>query len=335
MRLAILDDYQRVALAMADWSSLAGRVDITVFVDTLKDADALAARLEPFAIICLMRERTPITRGLINRLPKLQHIFTSGTRNSSIDHAACRERGIIVTGCPTLDHPTAELTLGLILALARQISREDRSMHAGGWATTIGQSLKGSTLGILGLGRMGAQVASLGQAFGMRVIAWSGNLTAERCAQARVEFAESLEVLLGQADFVSLHLMLGERTRGLIGAAQLAAMKPTAYLINTARAAIVDEAALITALETGQIAGAALDVFECEPLHCGHPLRRQERALLMPHQGYVVEQNYRRFYHAAVENVCAWLDGEIINEVTERTGPATHSVIAIQGRSLA
>jgi phosphoglycerate dehydrogenase-like enzyme len=323
MRLAILDDYQRVALRMADWSPLAGRVEITVFDDTLTDEDALIARLGPFAILCLMRERTPITRSLVARLPNLRHIFTSGMRNNSIDHAASRERGIVITGSPTLDHPTAELTLGLILALARQIPREDGSMHADGWSTTVGLGLKGGTLGIMGLGRMGSQVARLAQAFGMRVIAWSANLTAERCNEAGVELANSKEALLRQGDFVSLHLMLGDRTRGLIGAADFTAMKPTAYLINTARAALVDETALIKALETGQIAGAGLDVYEREPLPSNHPLRRQSRALLMPHQGYVVEQNYRIFYRSAVENVCAWLNGEIVNQVTEHSGPAT------------
>jgi phosphoglycerate dehydrogenase-like enzyme len=285
-------------------------------------------RLQVFEILCLMRERTPLTRGVISRLPKLRHVFTSGMRNHSIDLAACRDHGIVVTGSPTLDHPTAELTLGLILALARQIPREDRSLHTGGWATVVGRALRDSTLGILGLGRMGSQVARLGQAFGMRVIAWSSNLTAERCAAAGVELASSKEALLREADFVSVHLMLGERTRGLIGAAEFAAMKPTAYLINTARAEIVDEAALVEALKAGRIAGAGIDVFDDEPLPEAHALRGLDRAVLMPHQGYVVEQNYRNFYRDAVHNIGAWLDGELVNQVTENTGPAARTAAA-------
>lgn len=328
MKLAILDDYQGVALDMADWSPLAARVDIHVFRDTIADQDALAERLRDFDILCLMRERTPITRSLVERLPKLRHIFTSGMRNKSIDLAACRDHDIVVTGSPTLDHPTAELTMGLMLALARQIPRENRALHEGGWAVGLGRALKGSTLGILGLGRMGAQVARLAQAFEMRVVAWSANLTADRCADAGVELASSKEALLREADFVSIHLMLGDRTRGAIGAAEFAAMKSGAYLINTARAEIVDQAALVDALRSGRIAGAGIDVYEAEPLAADHPLRGIESAILMPHHGYVVEQNYRNFYSAAVRNIAAWLDGRILNQVTETTGPRTPSPVA-------
>lgn len=322
--LAILDDYQVAALKMADWSALEGRVAIAVFHDTLRDDDALVARLEPFEILCLMRERTPLPRRIIERLPRLRHVFTSGMRNKSIDLAACRDHGIVVTGSPTLDHPTAELTIALMLALARQIPREDRVLHAGGWATSVGRSLKGSTLGILGLGRMGTQVARLAQAFGMRIMAWSSNLTAERCDEVGVELARSKEALLRESDFVSIHLMLGDRTRGAIGTPEFGMMKPGAYLINTGRAAIIDQAALIEALSTGRIAGAALDVFEEEPLPIDHPLRSLDQLILSPHQGYVVEQNYRIFYEGAVRNIAAWLgDGTILNEVTETTGPST------------
>lgn len=321
MKLAILDDYQGIALDMADWSPLADHVDIITFQDTIKDQDELISRLAPFTILCLMRERTPMPRSLLERLPNLRHIFTSGMRNKSIDLAACRDLGIVVTGSPTLDHPTAELTMAMMLALARQIPREDRSLHAGGWATVVGRALKGSTLGIMGLGRMGTQVARLAQAFEMRVLAWSRNLTEVRCRETGVEFAGSKERLCRESDFISLHLMLGDRTRAIIAAAEIAMMKPTAYLINTGRSALIDQAALIEALGSGRIAGAALDVYEEEPLPADHPLRAIDRALLMPHQGYVVEQNYRLFYEGAVRNIVSWLGGMVVNQLTEQTGP--------------
>lgn len=328
-KLAILDDYQGVALRMADWAPLSGRFEIDVFRDTETDESELARRLEPFTVLCVMRERTPLTRSLLERLPRLRHVFTSGMRNRSIDLEACADQGIVVTGSPTLDHPTAELTLAMILALARQIPAEDRTMHAGGWAVSVGRALKGSTLGLLGLGRMGAQVARLALAFDMRVIAWSSNLTADRCEELGVEFAGSKERLLRESDFVSLHLMLGERSRRTIGRAELGAMGPHAYLINTARAGLVDEEALIEALAAGRIAGAALDVYEIEPLPTDHPLRGLDRAILMPHHGYVVEQNYRIFFEHAVSNILAWLDGRIVNQVTDRTGPQTHRAEAL------
>lgn len=324
-RLAILDDYQGVALGFADWAQLDGRAEVTVFHDSVRDADGLAERLRAFTILCLMRERTPMPRALLERLPHLRHIYTSGMRNKSIDLDACRDLGIVVTGSATLDYPTAELTMALMLALARQIPREDRSLHTGGWATSVGRALSGSTLGILGLGRMGAQVARLARAFDLRVLAWSANLTRERCDEAGVEFAGSKERLLRDADFISVHLMLGDRTRGLIGPAEFAMMKPSAYLINTARSAIVDQSALVDALTTGRIAGAGIDVYDEEPLPADHPLRGLERAILMPHQGYVVEQNYSVFYETAVSNVLAWLDGNVVNQVTGQTGPQTQT----------
>lgn len=327
MRLAILDDYQDVALSLADWGRLGDDVEIERFTDTIRDEGRLIERLKHFDILCLMRERTPITESLLAHLPNLKHIYTSGMRNKSIDLEACRRGGVVVTGSPTLDYPTAELTMGLVLALARQIPRENQSMHAGGWATSLGIGLRGSTLGILGLGRMGRQVAQLAGAFGMNVIAWSENLTKARCEEAGVVLAKSKQDLLRQSDFVSIHLMLGERTRGLLGTEDFGMMKPSAYLINTARAQIVDEAALIHALEAGQIAGVGLDVYETEPLPQDHPLRRIENAILMPHHGYVVEQNYRNFYEAAVNNILAWRNGEIINEVTRVTGPQTHVAV--------
>ncbi len=328
MRLAILDDYQNVALSMADWSPLQSHFEIQVFNDTLADLDALADRLAGFDVLCLMRERTPITRQLLDRLPNLKFIFTSGMRNKSIDLDACAERGIPVTGSPTLDNPTAELTMALMLALARQIPRENHAMHNGNWAETVGKGLKGSTLAIFGLGRMGAQVARLAQAFGMRVIAWSTNLTAERCAEVAVELAPSKEAMLRDADFLSVHVMLGDRTRAAIGAAEFALMKPGAYLINTARAEIIDKPALVDALRNGRIAGAAIDVYVVEPLPADDPLRSLDRAILTPHAGYVVEQNYRIFYEAAVRNIGKWLKGEIVNQLSATTGPKSHPAIA-------
>ena len=323
-RLAIIDDYQGVALQMADWSSLDGEVEITVFRDTLAGEDALAERLRDFEIVCIMRERTPFPRSLFEKLPKLEHLFTSGMRNRSVDLAAARDHGVVVTGTPTLDYPTPELAWGLIIACARQIPMEDRAMHEGRWAQVVGRGLKEATLGIIGLGRMGSQVARVGLAFGMTVLAWSPNLTAERCAEVGVTLTASKRALLEQADFVTLHVMLGERSRGMIGADDLAAMKPTAYLINTSRGPVVDEAALVDALAKRTIAGAALDVYDTEPLPADHPLRGLPNAILMPHQGYVTEENYRIFYGGAVQNVRAWLDGTVINQLTEATGPQTH-----------
>jgi phosphoglycerate dehydrogenase-like enzyme len=323
-RLAILDDYQGVALRMADWSPLNGAVEITVLREHIADEDALAARLRDCEIVCIMRERTPFPRSLFEKLPKLEHLFTTGMRNRSIDLQAAREQGVVVTGTPTLDHPTPELTWGLMLALARQIPAEDRAMHEGKWAIGVGRGLKGSTLGVIGLGRMGTQVARIGLAFGMKVIAWSPNLTAERCREAGVALAPSKENLLRESDFVTLHVMLGERSRGMIGRREFALMKPTAYLVNTARGPVVDEAALIEALRARRIAGAGIDVYDVEPLPADHALRSLDNAILMPHQGYVAEDNYRIFYEGAVRNIRSWLDGKVVNEVTEATGPKTH-----------
>ena len=320
-KLAILDDYQGVALDMADWSPLDGAVEIQVFREHLGDEDSVAAALEDFEILCIMRERTPFPRSLFDKLPRLEHLFTSGMRNKSIDLEAAADHDVVVTGTPTLDHPTPELTWGLILALARQIPLEDKAMHEGKWALTVGYSLKGNTLGIIGLGRMGTQMARVALAFGMNVLAWSPNLTAERCAEAGVTLAPSKEALLAESDFVTLHVMLGERSRGMIGRAEFAHMKPTAYLVNTARGPIVDEAALVDALRDGTIAGAGLDVYDVEPLPADHPLRSLPNAILLPHLGYVAQENYRNFYQGAVRNIRAWLDGEIVNPVTAATGP--------------
>ncbi len=322
-RLAILDDYQGVALQMADWSRLGGKVEITVFRDHLSDERAVAERLQDFQIVCLMRERTPFPRSLFEKLPKLEHLVTSGMRNRSIDLQAARDRGVVVTGTPSLDHPTMELTWALILGLARSVPVEDRAMRETRWATTVGIGLRGKTLGVIGLGRIGRQVARIGVAFGLRVLAWSRNLTSARCEEAGALLAASKEELLRQSDFVTLHAPLSDASREMIGKREFGMMKPGAYLINTSRGQIVEENALIEALRNGAIAGAGLDVYHTEPLPADHPLRKLPNIILLPHQGYVVEENYRIFYQGAADNIHAWLNGTLINELSESTGPGT------------
>ena len=311
-KLAIIDDWEHAALSMADWAGIEGRVSIDVYHDHLDSEDALAARLEPYEIICIMRERTPFPRSLFERLPKLEHLFTSGTRNASIDLAAAKEHGVVVTGAPTLPYPAAEHTWALILALAKRIPAEDHATREGSWGQGINVCVHGKTLGVVGLGKLGARVAITGQAFGMNVIAWSQNLTEARCRELGVTYADKT-TLFREADYVTIHLQLGTRNRGLIGAAELALMKPTAYLINTSRGPIVDEAALVQCLEQKQIAGAGLDVFDVEPLPEWHPLRSMPNTVVTPHQGYVVQENYEVFYKGAVDNVRAWLDGNVVN----------------------
>jgi phosphoglycerate dehydrogenase-like enzyme len=311
MKLAILDDYQRVALDMADWSPLRDATEITVFERHLGDRAAVAAALADFEIVCAMRERTPFPRALFEALPKLRLLVTTGARNASIDLAAAAEHGVTVCGTESLPRPPAEHTWALILAAARQVPAEDRRLRAGGWQRTIGIDLAGKTLGVIGLGRLGGIVAEIGHAFGMAVLAWSHNLTAERAAKFGATLVGK-EALLARADFVTIHLRLSERTRRLIGAAELAAMKKSAWLVNTSRGPIVDEAALIDALERRLIAGAALDVYDQEPLPADHPIRRLDNTVLSPHLGYVTADNYRAFYRGTVEAVRAWLDGRPI-----------------------
>jgi len=308
MRVAILDDYQRVALSMADWPSIGAGVSVHPFHDRLGTEDQVAERLRNFDVIVAMRERTPLPGSLIERLPLLKLIVTTGKRNAAIDVKAACARGVVVSGTSTLSQPPAELTWGLILALARSIPHESAAMRSGGWQSTIGVGLHGKTLGILGLGRLGTDVARIGQAFGMHVIAWSQNLTRDKTDAAGVELVDK-DALFQRADIVSVHLVLGDRTRGLVGERELAMMKPTAFLINTARGPIVDEHALIYALRHSVIAGAALDVFDEEPLPVDHPLRRLENALLTPHLGYVTTENYRLAYGEAVEDIRAFLAG--------------------------
>lgn len=322
-RLAILDDYQGVALEMADWSALDGLVEVSVFRDHIADERALAESLRDFEIVCLMRERTPFPRSLIEKLPKLKHIFTSGMRNRSIDLQAAHDHGVVVTGAPSLDYPTMELTWALILGLARQVPAEDRGMRAGRWASVVGIGVKGRTLGVIGLGRVGSLVARIGVAFGMRVLAWSANLTRERCEKVGVSLAESKEALLQRSDFVTLHVPSVDPYRGLIQKREFELMKRSAYLINAARGPLVNEKDLLEALRHRRIAGAGLDVYDVEPLPAGHPLRSLPNVILVPHQGYVIEENYRVFYQCAVDNVRAWLNGKLVNEVTERTSHST------------
>ncbi|MDP6603200.1 MAG: D-2-hydroxyacid dehydrogenase family protein [Rhodospirillales bacterium] len=309
MRCAILDDYQNAALAMAEWGPVAGELDIEVFADHVSDEDALARRLAGFAVVVIMRERTPFPRTLFAKLPDLKLLVTTGSTNPSIDLAAAADHGVVACGTGSLDHPTAELTWGLIIGLLRCIPLEDANVRAGGvWQRSVGVDLKGKTLGIIGLGKLGAQSARIAHAFGMEVLAWSQNLTARRCLEVGATLA-SKDTLLGRADVVTVHTNLSRRTIGLIGQREFALMKPTAYLINTSRGPIVDEAALIEALRNRTIAGAALDVFDREPLADDHPLRTLENTVLTPHLGYVSEDNYRVFYGLAVEVIRAWLDG--------------------------
>jgi phosphoglycerate dehydrogenase-like enzyme len=279
-----------------------------VFKDHLGDEAALAVRLADFDIIMALRERTPFPRTLLERLPKLKLLITAGMRNASIDMKAAADRGVLVCGTAGLPYPTAELAWGLILSLARRIPAEDRATREGRWQTSLGLGLNGKTLGVLGLGTLGSRVARVGRAFEMEVLAWSQNLTAERAAEVGASVTTQDE-LLARSDFVSIHLVLGERTRGLIGARELGLMKRSAYLVNTSRGPIVDEAALIRALQDGTIAGAGLDVFDEEPLPLEHPFRRLPNTAITPHLGYVTEETYRVFYGQALEDVKAYLGG--------------------------
>jgi phosphoglycerate dehydrogenase-like enzyme len=316
MRVAILDDYQSVALALADWQSLHPQAQMQAFADHLDDPGALARRLHAFDCVVLMRERTPFPRELFDKLPNLRLLITPGLRNASIDVAAATERKVQVCGTDMLPYPTAELTWGLILALFRHIPAEDRAVREGRWQTTLGLGLRGKTLGLIGLGRLGTQVARIGKAFGMEVVAWSQNLTAERAAEAGAALAGK-DDLFARADVVSIHVVLSPRSRGLVGAAELRRMKPTAFLVNTSRAPVVDEAALIAALGERRIAGAGLDVFEPEPLAKDHPLLTLDNVVITPHLGYVTEENYRLAYGQALEAIRAFLDGKVLRPINQ------------------
>ncbi|HST25469.1 MAG TPA: D-2-hydroxyacid dehydrogenase family protein [Gaiellaceae bacterium] len=304
-RIAVLDDYQRVASRFADWSQLDGH-ELTFFHEPLAGP---ARVLEPFDVVCAMRERTAFPAELLERLPNLRLLVTTGMRNAAIDLESAARQGVTVCGTEGSWQATTELAFALILALARRIPLEDAGMRAGGWQSTVGVGLDGKTLGIVGLGRLGSAAARIGAAFGMRVVAWSENLTAERAAEHGGELVTKDE-LFATADFVTIHLVLSGRTRGLVGQHELALMKPTAFLVNTSRGPIVDEDALLAALRDGTLAGAGLDVYDQEPLPADHPLRGAPNTVLTPHLGYVTEETYRVFYEQTVEDVAAWLAGE-------------------------
>lgn len=306
-KIAVLDDYQNVALSMADWSVLDGQATVTVFNDHLADTDALIARLKDFDVVCVMRERTPLTGAIISRLPKLRLIASTGKRNASIDQATAAERGIEVANTGYDSSPTIELTWALILGCVRNLVGENASLRAGGWQRYIGDDLAGRTLGVLGLGNIGSAVARIGLAFGMEVIAWSQNLTAERAAAAGAALVSKQE-LFARADVLTIHLILSARTRGLIGARELGLMKSNARLVNTSRGPIVVEADLIAALQARKIAGAAVDVFDHEPLPADHPFRSLPNLLATPHIGYVSRALYARFYQDTVDNIRQWLE---------------------------
>ncbi|MFF1543786.1 D-2-hydroxyacid dehydrogenase family protein [Streptomyces sp. NPDC058291] len=309
-RCAVLDDFQNVATTVADWSAPGEELETVSFTEHFSDEDRLAAALADFDCVVTLRERVPFPASLLDRLPRLRLLIASGMRNSVIDYAAARANGVTVCGTQSSSTPPVELTWALLLGLARGLVQESTALREGGpWQSTVGADLHGRRLGLLGLGRIGSAVARVGLAFGMEVSAWSQNLTRERAAEVGVSPAPSKEALLAESDFVSVHLALSDRTRGLVGPAEMARLKPTAYLINTSRAAIVDQDALLAALRQGRIAGAGVDVFDVEPLPADHPMRTAPRLLATPHLGYVSRANYERYYGQAVEDIRAYLAG--------------------------
>jgi len=315
LRCAILDDYLNVTLKLADWSRIGDRVDVTVFNEPFTSTEAAASALKDFEIVLAMRERTPFPRALFAALPKLKLLITSGMRNAAIDSEAAKDHNVVLCGTQWNRDPTAPLTMGLILELTRSIGRENARMHAGEpLQKFIGLEIEGRTLGVVGLGKLGAKVSGLAKAFGMNVIAWSPNLTAERCKEVGVGYA-SKEELFATADIITVHVVLSQRSRGLVGREDLARMKPTSYLVNTARGPIVDEAALLETLQQKKIAGAAIDVFSVEPLPVDHPFRKLDNIVLTPHLGYVTEEGFRAHYGQMVEGISAWLKGEPVRRL--------------------
>jgi len=312
LRVAILDDYQQVALTITDWSSVRDRLAIDVFMDTILSEDDLVKRLEPYTIICAMRERTKFRVSLLDRLPNLRLIATTGRRNAAIDITHAKEKGIVVSGAQGMGNSTLEHIWALILATARSLVIEDRNMRAGKvqWQSTIPMGLSGRTLGLVGVGGLGSRTVKIAKAFDMKIIGWSPHLTRERAMEAGVELAQSKEELFKQSDIVSLHLVLSESTERIITAADLDLMEPTAFLINTSRGPLVDEAALVDVLQRRKIAGAGLDVYDVEPLPLDHPLRTLDNVTLSPHTGYVSDTNYEAFWRGTVENIAAFLDGK-------------------------
>jgi D-3-phosphoglycerate dehydrogenase len=314
-RCAVLDDYQNVALKLADWGRIAAEVDVTVFNKPMNGLEEVQRTLQDFHIVCMMRERTPFRRDTLMALPNLKLLITTGARNASIDLAAAAEQGVIVCATGAFGHPTTGITFGLILELTRRIGYENARMKSGEpWQITLGPDIEGMTLGILGLGRLGLRVSAVAKAFGMKVIAWSSNLTLERCREAGVEYA-SKDDLFRNADIVSIHMVLGDRSRGLVAAKEFALMKPTAYMINTSRGPIIEEKALVAALQERRIAGAGLDVFDVEPLPLDHPFRRMDNVVITPHLGYVSEQNYRRYFPDIVEDIQAFIAGSPVRVI--------------------
>ncbi len=317
LRCAVLDDYQYVALTSADWAALSPGVDVRVLNRRVTDETELASLIGDCEIVVIMRERTPFTASLFSRLPNLRLLVTSGMRNAAIDLDGARSHGVTVCGTSSRSQPPAELAWALILGLARHIQRESTTLRMNGqWQSTIGDDLCGQTLGLLGLGNIGKLMARVATAFDMRVLAWSQNLTADHARSVGAELAASKEALLAESDFVSIHLVLSDRTRGLLGAADLRRMKPTAYLINTSRAPIVDQQALVQALEEKWIAGAGLDVFVEEPPRPDNPLPSMPNVLATPHLGYVTKASYRTYYGQAVEDIAAFLAGTPIRVMT-------------------
>ena len=318
VRAAILDDYQNVALKFADWSAIAKDVQVKVFNAPLGDDNAVIKTLQGFAIVNMMRERTPFNRKVIEGLPDLKLLITTGARNNSIDLKACAEFGVTVCGTAGFGNPTAAIAVGLMLELTRHIGFENARMKAGApWQVTVGHDLEGKMLGVLGLGKLGQRVAGVAKSLGMKVIAWSQNLTPEKAKESGTEYV-SKEDLFRNADVISIHVVLSDRTRGLVRAKDLGLMKKTAYLINTSRGPIVEEKALIAALNSKSIAGAGLDVFDIEPLPTDHPFRKMDNVVLTPHLGYVSEENYRTFYSGVVEDIRAWLDGKPVRMLTAK-----------------
>jgi phosphoglycerate dehydrogenase-like enzyme len=309
MKIAVLDDYFNISRSIADWSAADALGSVTVFTEPFDGEDAAADALQGFDVIVGMRERTPVPKSLLDRLPDLKLLITTGMRNLSFDMDAAKANGVVVCGTLSSGFAAAEQTWAMILGLAKRIAIEDADMRKGGWQAGLPIGLKGRRLGVIGLGKLGEQVAKIGQAFDMDVVAWSSNLTEERCKEVGVQKV-SFDELLQTSDFATIHLILGDRSRGLIGARELGLMKKTAYLVNTSRGPIVDEAALIDALKSGSIAGAGIDVYDVEPLPKDHAFRTLPNALLAPHLGYVIEENYARMYLEAVENIVAFSKGE-------------------------
>jgi phosphoglycerate dehydrogenase-like enzyme len=316
-RCAILDDYQSVALKMADWSKVAGDLEIKVFSEPMSGPEEVARALAGFAIVCAMRERTPFPRQLIEALPDLRLLVTTGMVNRAIDLEAAKARNVVVCGTPSFGNPTTGIAWGLILELTRRIGFENGRLKGGAlWQSVLGTDVEGLTLGVIGLGKLATRVAEVGKAFRMKVVAWSQNITPERAQAAGVDHAASKEELLRQSDIVSIHIPLTPKSRGLIGAGELGLMKPTAFLVNTSRGPIVEEAALLAALRDKRIAGAGFDVYDVEPLPLAHPLRKLDNVVLTPHLGYASQQNYRAYFAGVVDDIRGFLDGKPVRVLT-------------------